>query len=351
MASPLFALLKKNVKWRWGPTEDHAFQEIKRALQAAPVLGHPLQGQPYRLYSDASDEALGCALQQVQEIEVKDLKGTKHFDRLEKAYREEKEVPRLVTTLSQAPEDSLFTDKWAQSLEETKVHVERVIGYWSRTFKPAEKNYSVTEREALAAKEGLVKFQPFIEGEKVSLVTDHSALQWARTYENANRRLAAWGAVFSAYKPGLTICYRPGRVHSNVDPLSRLSRLPRDRETGELREPPAHQSPSADETASISTDASMAERVERKSASKPKESFWSERSPNVARVSHAVMTRAAARHAGGPSTDTPGPPGVIEELDRDQAVRSRASKESLVPADLDPHERKERWELETREGG
>ena len=62
--------------------------------------------------------------------------------------------------------------------------MERVVAYWSRTFKSAKIRYSTMEREALAAKEGLVKFQPYIKGEKVLLVTDHSALQWARTYEN-----------------------------------------------------------------------------------------------------------------------------------------------------------------------
>jgi hypothetical protein len=71
-----------------------------------------------------------------------------------------------------------------------------------------------------------VKFQPFIEGEQIILVTDHSALQWAKTYENANRRLAAWGAIYSAYTPGLEIVHRPGKIHDNVDPLSRLRRGP-----------------------------------------------------------------------------------------------------------------------------
>ena len=117
-------------------------------------------------------------------------------------------------------------DEWAPNFEDSIVHVERVIAYWSRLFKNAETRYSTTKRKALAAKEGLVKFQPFIEGENILLVTDHSALQWARTYENANRRLAAWGAVFSAYAPKLEIVHRAGRVHSNVDPLSRLPRAP-----------------------------------------------------------------------------------------------------------------------------
>ena len=71
-----------------------------------------------------------------------------------------------------------------------------------------------------------MKFQPFIEGEEVLLVTDHSTLQWARTYKNANRRLVAWGAIFSMYTAKLEIIHHAGRVHSNVDPLSRLPRAP-----------------------------------------------------------------------------------------------------------------------------
>jgi hypothetical protein len=81
------------------------------------------------------------------------------------------------------------------------VHVEQVIAYWSRSLKPAEWNYSATEQEALGAKEALVKFQLFIEGESIILVMDHAALQLARVYKNANRRLAAWGVVYAAY-PG-----------------------------------------------------------------------------------------------------------------------------------------------------
>ena len=53
---------------------------------------------------------------------------------------------------------------------------------------------------SLHVKEALVHFQPFIEGEQNIVITDHAALQWARTYENANCCLAAWGAVFGAYQ-------------------------------------------------------------------------------------------------------------------------------------------------------
>lgn len=118
----------------------------------------------------------------------------------------------------------LYKQEWAENFNSTYVWTERVIGYYSRRFKGAETRYSAMECKALAAKEGLIRFQPFIEGEKITLVTDHAALQWARTYENSNRRLTAWGTVFSAYTPHLEIVHRPGRKHSNVDPLSQLPR-------------------------------------------------------------------------------------------------------------------------------
>ena len=204
---PLFQLLRKGAKWIWMAECETAFLSIKEALQSAPVLGHPIEGLPYRLYTDASDEALGCVLQQVQPIKIEDLKGARVYDQLKRAFDASKPPPKLVVQLSPELGDNLSTSDWSENFSNTIIYVERVIAYWSRTFKSAEVCYSTTEREALAAKEGLVKFQPFIEGEKLALVTDHAALQWAKTYENANCRLAAWGTVFSVYAPHLTIIH------------------------------------------------------------------------------------------------------------------------------------------------
>ena len=226
MANPLFKRLRqKETPYEWNDELQNCFDLIKSALVSAPVRGHPEPGQAYRLYTDASDYAIAGALQQLQYIAIKDLKGTRAYKKLQDAFKKGDKVPDLTTRLSKEFDDKRAQPDWGANWEETLVPVERVVAYWSRVLHSAETRYSATEREALAAKEALVRFQPLIEGERVLLVTDHSALTWAKTYENANRRLAAWGLVFAAF-PEMVIIHRPGRAHSNVDPLSRLPRVP-----------------------------------------------------------------------------------------------------------------------------
>ena len=72
ITSPLFDLLKKGVKWQWHVEQETAYEQAKEALANAPVLGHLISNQAYRLYTDASDLALGASLQQVQTILVRD---------------------------------------------------------------------------------------------------------------------------------------------------------------------------------------------------------------------------------------------------------------------------------------
>jgi hypothetical protein len=62
IAAPLFQLLWKDCRWNWGAEQEHVFVAAKTALQDSPVLGHPIQGLPHRLYTDASGDALGCSL-------------------------------------------------------------------------------------------------------------------------------------------------------------------------------------------------------------------------------------------------------------------------------------------------
>ena len=164
-----------------------------------PVHGYAKPGSPYRLYSDACDFGLAAILQQVQRIQLKDLEGMKAYECCERAFKAKQPIPSLVVQITKLDNDVPKNRNWGKTLDETWVYIERVITYWSRVLKPAEQNYSPTEREALALKEGLIKFQPYLEGKLILAVTDHTALTWSKTFQNVNCRLLTWGTVFAAY--------------------------------------------------------------------------------------------------------------------------------------------------------
>ena len=224
--SPLFKLLHKDKKWEWGEQQQHAFELAKQVLKSAPILGYGMPEYSYRLYTDASGEGIAAVLQQVQPIKIKDLEGTRTYDKLKKAYDTGQPVPELVKPVPEGIEPPREPVHWAENFEDTIVFIERVIAYYSRILNSAERNYSPTELEALAVKAAILKFQAYIDGRTVVIITDHSALTWSKTYQGVNRRLLTWGTVFNAI-PNLHIVHRAGRVHSNVDPLSRIrTRIP-----------------------------------------------------------------------------------------------------------------------------
>src|ERR1700683_2754206 len=86
----------------------------------------------------------------------------------------------LVIQISKLGNNVPKNRSWAEGLDNTWIYIERVIAYWSQVLKPAEQNYSPTEREALALKEGLIKFQPYIEGESILAVMDRAAFIWSK---------------------------------------------------------------------------------------------------------------------------------------------------------------------------
>lgn len=211
IVSPLFELLKKKKEWSWDQPQQRAFELAKQALTSAPVRAYPIAGLGYRLYTDACDMGVTTILQQIQPIRIKDLRGTKTYKKLEDVFQKKQPMPNLIIQISK--DESLPENgDWNNKFEETIVHLERVISYWSQILNLPERNYSLMEREALALKDRLIKFQPYIEGEVIYAVMDHAALIWTKTYQNINRRLLTWGAIFAAY-PDLKIVHCAGRVH------------------------------------------------------------------------------------------------------------------------------------------
>ena len=106
IATPFFkCLCRKDLGFAWGEDQSQVFELVKLALISAPVRGHLEAGQAYRLYMDASDYTIAGALQQVQLIAIKDLKGTRVYKRLLEAHTKGEPVPELVARLSKEHDD------------------------------------------------------------------------------------------------------------------------------------------------------------------------------------------------------------------------------------------------------
>ena len=103
IAKPLFLLLKKGQPWEWLPLQDEAFSLAKRVLANAPVRAYGIPGLGYRIYSDTCDAGLAATLQQVQPIQIKDLRGTKIYDKLQAA----EGVLQLVISVTKEEEGEL----------------------------------------------------------------------------------------------------------------------------------------------------------------------------------------------------------------------------------------------------
>ena len=101
------------------------FNQLKRFLTTAPMLGYPRSDSEYLLDCDCSGYDLGAVLSQKQD--------------------------------------------W----------VERVISYYSKSLNKAERNYCVTRRELLAVVNAVKHYHHYLYGApKFTIRTDHSALRW-----------------------------------------------------------------------------------------------------------------------------------------------------------------------------
>ena len=138
IAHPFFQLLKKGSKWEWLSIHQEAFKLCKEVLTNAPIRGYTMPGLPYRVYTDTCDYGLAGILQQVQPIAVRDLKGMRAYDQLKKVFDRNRPIPQLITVLSRDKNDVPKVGEWANNFEDTVVHVECVVSYWSRVLKSAE---------------------------------------------------------------------------------------------------------------------------------------------------------------------------------------------------------------------
>lgn len=157
---------KKAPPFLWTPETNKAFQELKECLVSAPILSCPDYSKPFEVHTDASDFGIGAVLTQT-------LNGQ-----------------------------------------------EKVIAYMSKSLSHQERNYSATEREALAVLTAIEHWRCYLEnGLKFTIYTDHSSLKWFLNLNNPTGRLARWGVRLSAYN--FEIKHRKGTDNVVPDSLSR----------------------------------------------------------------------------------------------------------------------------------
>jgi transposase InsO family protein len=167
IAMPLTALLKKDIEFEWNDTRQQAFEDLKQRLISAPVLIKPDWEKDFHVFIDASAYCIGANLSQ------KNADG--------------RDYP---------------------------------IYYSSRQMNAAEKNYSVTNREALAIVFAFKKYRHYLLGYKTIFHTDHSSLKYLVNQPDLSGRVARWVLLFQEFDYEVQV--RPGKHHENADFLSRL---------------------------------------------------------------------------------------------------------------------------------
>lgn len=143
LTRPLTLLTRKNQPFVWTKECQESFEQLKKLLSSAPIVGIPQDEGEWILDTDASDRCISCVLSQIQ--------GGK----------------------------------------------EVVIAYDSRVLDPREISYSVTRRELLAVVVFVKKYKHFLLGRRFTLRTDHSALQYLFTCAEPIGQMARWSETLA----------------------------------------------------------------------------------------------------------------------------------------------------------
>ncbi|PAA68677.1 hypothetical protein BOX15_Mlig034486g1 [Macrostomum lignano] len=171
LLAPLHRLLDKGAVWQWNSPQESAFHRCKELLLSSQTLVHFDPGKEVILECDSSPYGLGAV------------------------------ICHLIDG------------------------VERPISFASRTLADAEKNYSQTEKEALAVVFGVKRFHTYLYGRNFQLKSDHKPLL-GLLHENkaipplASARIQRWALLLSSYSYRLQ--YRKGATLLRADALSRL---------------------------------------------------------------------------------------------------------------------------------
>ena len=119
--APLYALLQKNQKWKWGQEQKDAFAKVTQELVSPKLLIHYEPQRKLLLSCDASPYGIGAVISHVMDD------GS-----------------------------------------------EKPIAYTLRSLSAAERNYAQIDKEGLPIVYGVKKFHHYLYGRKFTIVSDHS---------------------------------------------------------------------------------------------------------------------------------------------------------------------------------
>ena len=170
LAAPLVQLTRKHVRFHWGEEQQHAFDTLKQSLTSSTVMAHPKLNEPYKLYTDACDYAVGAILVQTDEHGI-----------------------------------------------------ERPIQYISKKLAGSQLHWPVIEKEAYAVIHALTKLRTYLLGSVFTIYTDHKPLKSLFLKEVKNTKLQRWACLIAEY--GAAIKYRKGANNIRADMLSRIQHI------------------------------------------------------------------------------------------------------------------------------
>ena len=96
-----------------------------------------------------------------------------------------------------------------------------VVYHASKTLNEAQRNYTTTEKELLAVVYALNKFRVYLVGSDIIIFTNHSALKYLLTKQDAKARLIRWVLLLQEFN--LQINDKKGVENVVADHLSRLT--------------------------------------------------------------------------------------------------------------------------------
>jgi hypothetical protein len=165
---PLRQLLKQDTPFEWSQACEESFLKLKEALTTAPVLILPNFNRDFILTTDGSYQGISYILSQ------KDDQGREH-----------------------------------------------PVSFGGRALHPNEKNWSVTDVEALALIEGCKEYGTYLRGRHFLVLTDHVSLTFLNDMKvGGNKRWTRWSIFLQDFK--FTIKYQKGRNNTAADAISRM---------------------------------------------------------------------------------------------------------------------------------